>query len=85
MSTAPAAQVALVPSSVTKTGFGSVPRHYVHCDADLAITPEGQAFMLAMTDEALGSRTVTHRLSASHSPFLSQPKALAEILLAVAG
>lgn len=79
------AQVALVPSAVTKERFGSVLRHYVHCDADRAITPEGQALMVALTDEALGNRTLTHRLSASHSPFLSQPQALAEILLGVAG
>lgn len=78
------AQVALVPSSVTKAGFGSVPRHYVHCDADRAITPEGQALMVAMTDDALSGRTVIHRLPASHSPFLSQPDALATILLGVA-
>lgn len=79
------AQVALVPSTVTKECFGSVSRHYIHCDADRAITPEGQALMVALTDQALGGATTTHRLGASHSPFLSQPQALAELLLRVAG
>ncbi|MDB5555807.1 MAG: Alpha/beta hydrolase fold protein [Rhizobium sp.] len=79
------AQVALVPSAVTAGAFGSVPRHYIHCDVDRAITPAGQALMVEMVDAALGGKTVTHRLSASHSPFLSQPGQLAEILLASAG
>jgi len=78
------AQVALVPSAVTVGAFGSVPRHYIHCDDDRAITPEGQALMVEMTDAAVGGKTITHRLSTSHSPFLSQPVKLAEILLAAA-
>ena len=78
------AQVAVVPSGVTKERFGSVARHYIHCDADQAITPAGQALMVAMVDEAMGNATNIHRLSASHSPFLSQPAKLAELLLAAA-
>lgn len=78
------AQVALVPSGVTKDHFGTVARHYVHCDADQAITPAGQALMVAMVDEAMGSKTSIHRLSASHSPFLSQPAQVADILLGIA-
>jgi pimeloyl-ACP methyl ester carboxylesterase len=78
------AQVALVPSAVTAAAFGSVPRHYVHCDADRAITPAGQALMVEMIDAAIGGKTITHRLSASHSPFLSQPGKLADVLLAAA-
>lgn len=78
------AQVALVPSGVTKERFGRVTHHYIHCDADQAITPTGQALMVAMVDEAMGNRTSIHRLSASHSPFLSQPTAVAEILLGIA-
>jgi len=80
-----AAQVALVPTAITAGAFGSVPRHYIHCDADRAITPEGQALMVEMIDAAIGGKTITHRLSASHSPFLSQPARLAELLLGAAG
>lgn len=79
------AQVALVPSAVTKERFGSVARHYIHCDDDQAITPAGQALMVAMVDEAMGNATSIRRLPASHSPFLSQPAPLAELLLAAAG
>jgi pimeloyl-ACP methyl ester carboxylesterase len=78
------AQVALVSSPVTKARFGGVPRHYIHCDADRAITPAGQALMVAMVDEAMGNRTSIHRMSASHSPFLSQPAVLAQLLLKIA-
>lgn len=78
------AQVAVVPSAVTKARFGGVARHYVHCDADQAITPAGQALMVALVDEAIGNKTSIHRLSASHSPFLSQPSQVAEILLGIA-
>lgn len=78
------AQVALVPSPVTKDRFGSVPRHYIHCDADKAIVPDGQVLMVELVDGAFGNRTVTHQLAASHSPFLSQPGALAELLVGIA-
>lgn len=79
------AQVALMPSSVTKERFGGVARHYIHCDADQAITPAGQALMVEMVDAAMGNKTSILRLSASHSPFLSQPGPLAERLLEIAG
>lgn len=78
-------QVAIVPSPVTKDRFGLVPRHYIHCDADRAVVPDGQALMVEIVDSALGNRTITHKLAASHSPFLSQPEALAELLLRIAG
>lgn len=77
-------QVALQPSAITAERFGTVPRHYIHCGEDRAITPEGQALMVEMTDAAIGGTTVQHRLAASHSPFLSQPQALAELLAKIA-
>jgi pimeloyl-ACP methyl ester carboxylesterase len=79
------AQVAVVPSDVTVERFGSVPRHYIHCEADRAVTPPGQAMMVELVDGALGGRTVTHRLPTSHSPFLSQPTELAKLLIEIAG
>jgi pimeloyl-ACP methyl ester carboxylesterase len=78
------AQVTTVPSPVTRERFGRVPRHYVHCTRDRAVTPEGQKKMIALMDEAMGNATVVHTLAASHSPFDSQPEALAGILAAVA-
>ena len=79
------AQVAVVPSAVTKERFAAWARHYIHCDADQAITPDGHSLMVAMVDEAMANKTHIHRLPASHSPFLSQPEPLAELLLRIAG
>lgn len=78
------AQVVIVPSPVTHDRFGRVPRHYVRCTLDRAVTPAGQKKMIAMMDEAMGSKTVVHTLEASHSPFDSQPDALAGILAGIA-
>lgn len=78
------AQVVAVPSPVTRERFGRVPRHYVHCTMDRAVTPAGQKKMIAMTDEAMGGTTTVHTLEASHSPFDSQPGALADILAGLA-
>lgn len=74
------AQVTTVPSPVTRERFGRVPRHYIHCTQDRAVTPAGQRKMIALTDDAMGNPTVVHTLASSHSPFDSQPEALAEIL-----
>lgn len=78
------AQVALVPSAITADQFGSVPRHYVYCTADRAITIAGQRKMTSMVDGALGSTTTVHTMATSHSPFYSQPAELAEILKGIA-
>jgi hypothetical protein len=76
--------VMLVPAQMTTERFGRVPRHYVRCLEDRAIPIQGQDFMIAAADSALSSQTLTHTLASSHFPFYSQPKALTEILLAVA-
>jgi pimeloyl-ACP methyl ester carboxylesterase len=77
--------VALEPAAVTEARFGRVPRHYVRCLEDHAIPLSGQDFMIAAVDDALGGPTIIHTLPASHSPFYSQPRALADILLTIAG
>lgn len=61
-------------------GFARVPRAYIACDRDLAITPALQRAMLAATP-----CDPVHHLDAGHCPQLTQPKALADILLALAG
>jgi pimeloyl-ACP methyl ester carboxylesterase len=71
---------ALAPSAVTRERFGSVPRHYIRCTQDCAIPLAGQDHMIAAMDAAIGNKTITHALESSHSPFLSQPAALARIL-----
>ncbi len=76
--------VMLIPANITAERFGMVPRHYVRCIEDRAIPLTAQDFMIAAADSALGSQTHTHTLATSHFPFYSQPKALTEILLAIA-
>ncbi len=79
------AQVAGVPSNVSKGRFGTVARHYIACTEDRAITIAGQREMIRMMDEVMGTRTSVQSLDCSHSPFYSQPQALAELILGIAG
>lgn len=73
-------QVTIVPSPVTKERFGTVPRHYIHCTLDKAVTPAGQKKMIALMDEAMGNKTQVHTMVTSHSPFDADPEGLAQIL-----
>ena len=72
---------ALARSEITPGGFGAVPRHYIRCSQDRAVPLPGQDHMIAAVDGAIGSTTTIHTLDSSHSPFLSQPAALAKILI----
>jgi len=72
---------ALAPSEITPGKFGTVPRHYIRCTQDRAIPLTGQDHMIATVDSAIGGKTITHTLKSSHSPFLSQPRALSRILI----
>ena len=74
---------ALAPSAVTQGRFGTVPRHYIRCTQDCAIPLAGQDHMMAAMDAAIGGKTTPHTLESSHSPFLSQPAALARILAGI--
>lgn len=74
---------ALAPSEITPERFGTVPRHYIRCTQDRAIPVTGQDHMIATVDAAIGSKTITHTLESSHSPFLSQPVKLSKILIGI--
>ena len=76
--------IMLIPAHITAERFGRVPRHYIRCLEDRAITPAAQDFMIAAVDRALNSHTHTHALASSHFPFYSQPEALTDILLGIA-
>ena len=76
---------AVTPSGITPGGFGRVPRHYIRCTQDRAIPLTGQDHMIATVDGAIGNKTTIHTLESSHSPFLSQPAALAKILTGICG
>lgn len=79
------ASVVVEPSPVTRERFGRVSRHYIRCSGDWAVTPEGQSFMIAAMDGAMGNATGLHEMETSHSPFLSAPGELAGILRSIAG
>lgn len=74
----------LALSVITSARFGTVPRHYVRTTQDNAVPLAGQDHMIAAVDETIGGTTIRHTMESSHSPFLSQPAALAAILLDIA-
>jgi len=65
----------VTPLNLTDAQFGRVPRTYIECSDDRAVTLAAQRRMQA----ALPCETV-HTLASDHSPFLSHPAALAELL-----
>jgi pimeloyl-ACP methyl ester carboxylesterase len=75
--------VTLNPALVTPARFGRVPRHFIRCLNDKAIPIAAQDFMIGAIDERVYGATHTHTLATSHSPFYSQPSALADILIEI--
>lgn len=65
----------LAPAETSAGGFESVPRTYIGCEQDRAITPSNQQTMY----EARPCKEVRY-LDASHSPFLSVPEELTAAL-----
>lgn len=63
------------PVNLTEAAFGSVPRRYVLCSRDRAVTPAMQRRMI----ERVGVERVLE-LDSGHSPFLSMPDHLAGAL-----
>jgi pimeloyl-ACP methyl ester carboxylesterase len=73
-----AAGIATTPMVYTEERFGSVPRWYIECLRDNALTLSMQRWMLQQTP----CKVLT--LDAGHSPFLSMPETLVERLETVA-
>ncbi|HEV2675638.1 MAG TPA: alpha/beta fold hydrolase [Aliidongia sp.] len=65
------------PIHVTAERFGRIPRHFIECLEDRAITLQAQRRMQAAWPCAR-----VFQLATSHSPFLSAPERLVEVLLA---
>lgn len=59
--------------------YGRIPRYYVKCLLDRGITPAFQDAMIAASPVRRA-----FALRASHSPFMSMPRELAEVLLEIA-
>lgn len=68
-------------TTLTQDGWGSVRRTYVHCAQDYAIRPALQRRFVREADTAFpGNPTTVVELNSSHSPFLSQPGPLADVI-----
>jgi pimeloyl-ACP methyl ester carboxylesterase len=79
------AQVAGEPSPITRENFGRLPRHYIRLTEDLAVNIEAQDEMIRLVDAQMENSSRVHTLAASHSPFLSMPDALVDILVSTTG
>jgi pimeloyl-ACP methyl ester carboxylesterase len=66
----------ITPLQLTEENFGSVPKVYIECTEDRAVTPFIQRKMYAETP-----CDKVYSLATSHSPFFSKPKELVSILL----
>ena len=71
---------ASTPVHVTAARWGSVPRSYILCTQDRAISPATQRAMIA----SVGVDRVLE-MESSHSPFISQPEELAALLIDLKG
>ncbi|MEM7097970.1 MAG: alpha/beta hydrolase [Pseudomonadota bacterium] len=58
-----------------KEGFAEVPKHYILCTEDKAITPEYQRWMARRSNVQ-----ISHELQCGHMPMLAKPKELARTL-----
>ena len=76
------AGISLGTTTLTADGWGSVPRTYVVCTRDRIIQPALQQRFIADADAAFPANpTTVHVLHASHSPFLSMPGQVADIVM----
>ena len=73
-----ALRVLAAPVRVTAERFGRVPRAYVHTLRDHAVSPAAQRRM-----QSAWPCDPVFTLDTDHSPFLSQPEALARILISI--
>ena len=58
---------------LTEVAWKTVPSTYIICESDKAIPPSLQELFARRAERV-------HRLSTSHSPFVSQPAALAQLI-----
>lgn len=69
----------ITPLQLTEERFGTVPRYYIECTEDRAVTPFIQR---KMYEEMPCSKV--YSMKTSHSPFFSKPAELTEILCEIA-
>ena len=69
----------ITPLQLSEENYGKVPRVYIECTEDKAVTPFIQRKMYAET-----SCEKVYSMATSHSPFFSKPKELVDILCEIA-
>ena len=70
---------AMVKLDLTEKNYGSVPRYYIECTEDRAVTPFIQQKMYTETP-----CNKVYQMETSHSPFFSQPEELVDLFLEIA-
>jgi len=65
---------------VTAARYGAIPHAYVMCTRDNMVRPALQRRLIKEIDAVSARPTVVTELDSSHSPFLSQPGALADVI-----
>ena len=69
----------ITPLELTDENYGSVPRYYIECTEDKAVTPFIQQKMYTET-----VCEKVYQMQTSHSPFFSKPQELCDIFLEIA-
>lgn len=79
------AQPFVTPTETTRSRWGKIPRAYIKCNGDFAIRPLTQTKFIDTADQFTpDNKTEVYELDSSHSPFLSQPEKLANVLFELA-
>jgi pimeloyl-ACP methyl ester carboxylesterase len=68
----------ITPLQLTEERFGSIPRYYIECTEDRAVTPFIQRKMYTETP-----CEKVYSMNTSHSPFFSKPKELVDIFFKI--
>jgi pimeloyl-ACP methyl ester carboxylesterase len=73
------------PTGATASRWGSVPRSYIACTQDNAVTPDLQALFVSEADALTPSnKTDVRGFASSHCPFVSKPALLADLIATLA-
>ena len=74
--------IAVEPIAVTAERYGAIPHSFVVCARDNGVRPQLQRLFIREIDALSAQPTTVVEFDTSHSPFLSQPAALADVIQA---
>ncbi len=73
------------PTGATVGRWGSIKRAYIGCTQDNAVTPDLQQLFISEADKMTPQQlTEFHAFASSHSPFVSKPQQLADLIATIA-